>query len=65
MDKESGINVYTLLCLRWITNKDLLCSTVNSAQRYVEAWMGGEFGDEGILCPPETITALLIGYTPI
>ena len=28
--RESGINMYTLLYLKWITNKDLLDSTVNS-----------------------------------
>ena len=36
--------MYTLLYLKWITNKDLLYSTWNSAQCYVTAWMGGEFG---------------------
>ena len=36
--------IYTLLYLKWITNKDLLYSTGNSAQYYVAAWMGGEFG---------------------
>ena len=30
--------------LKWITNKDLLCSTWYSAQCYVAAWMGEEFG---------------------
>ena len=34
------------------------------------AWMGGEFGGEwlraeSLCCPPETITTLSIGYTPI
>ena len=32
------ISVYTLLYLKWITNKDLLYSTGNSAQCYVAAW---------------------------
>ena len=40
--------IYTLLYLKWITNKDLLYSTWNSAQCYVAAWMGGEFGGEWI-----------------
>ena len=57
--------MYTLLYLKWITNKDILNSTWNSAQCYVAAWMGGEFGGEWInvlcmaevlLCSPETIT---------
>ena len=38
----------TLLYLKWITEKDLLNSTWNSAQCYVAAWMGGEFGGEWI-----------------
>ena len=49
-----------------------LCySTGNPAQCYMAAWMGGKFGGgymyiymaESLCCPPETITALLIGYT--
>ena len=46
--REFGMGTYTLLCLKWITNKDLPYSTWNSAQRYVAAWMGGEFGGEWI-----------------
>ena len=33
--REFGIDMYTLLYLKWITNKDLLYSTRNSAQCYV------------------------------
>ena len=40
--------MYTLLYLRSITNKDLLYGTWNSVQRYVAAWMGGEFGGEWV-----------------
>ena len=43
------MDVYMLLYLKyleWIINKDLLYSTWNSAQCYVAAWMGGEFGGE-------------------
>ena len=66
--------MYRLLYLKWITNKNLLYSTGNSAQCYVAAWMGGEFGGEldtcicmaeSLCCAPETITTLLIGYAPI
>ena len=32
----------------WRANKDLLYSTGDSAQCYVAAWMGGEFGGEWI-----------------
>ena len=68
------MDVYTLLCLKWITYKDLLYSTGNSAQRYVVARMGAELKGEWIhvyvwlsslCCPPETIITLLISYTPI
>ena len=31
-----------------VGNKNLLCITGNSAQRYVAAWMGGWFGREWI-----------------
>ena len=71
---EFGIDMYMLLYLKWITNKDLLYSTGNSAQCY-----GGSLDGRGISgrmdtcicmaeslhCSPESITTLLIGYTPI
>jgi len=47
-EREFGMGMYTLLYLEWITNKDLLYSTWNSAQCYVPAWMGGEFEREWI-----------------
>ena len=34
------------LSLRWVTNKDLLLSSGNSAPSYVEAWMGEEYRGE-------------------
>ena len=46
--KEFGMGMYILLYLKWITNKDLLYSTGNSAQCHVAAWMGGKFGGEWI-----------------
>ena len=72
--KEFGTDMYTLLYLKWIINKDLLYSTGNPAQYYVAAWVGGEFGGkmdayvcmaESLCCPPESVTTLLICYTPI
>ena len=30
--KEFGIDMYSLLCLKWVTNSDLLHRTDNSAQ---------------------------------
>ena len=37
MVRDSGKVMYTLLYLKWITNKNLFYSTENSAQYYVEA----------------------------
>ena len=48
MVREFGMDMYTLLYLKWITNKVLLYSTGNSLQCYVAAWMGGVFGGEWI-----------------
>ena len=41
--RKLGMDMYILLYLKWITNKDLLCSTGNSAECYVAVWMEGEF----------------------
>ena len=41
--REFGINMYTLLYFKWITNKVLLYSTGNSAQCYVGGKCGGEW----------------------
>ena len=46
--REFGMDMYTLLYLKWVTNKDLQYSTGNSAQCYVAAWMGEEFGGEWV-----------------
>ena len=42
-DREFGMDMYTLLYLKWIINKNLLYSTWSSAQYYVVVWMGGKF----------------------
>ena len=42
--REFGMDMYTLLYFKWVTNKDLL-----STQSYVAAWMGGEFRGKRIL----------------
>ena len=55
--------MYTLLYLKWITNKFLLYNTGTSAQCYVAAWMGGELVGEWVHvyfmaefhCSPETM----------
>ena len=46
--REFGMDMYTLLYFKWITIKDLLYRTRDSAQCYVAALMGGEFGGEWI-----------------
>ena len=40
--REFGMDLYTVLYLKWISNKDQLYSAWNLAQCYVAAWMGGE-----------------------
>ena len=58
--------MYTLLYLKSITDKDLLYSTWNSAQRYVPAWLGREYMhmSEFLHSLPETVATVLISYTP-
>ena len=46
--KEFEMDMYAPPYSQWITNKDLLYSTGNSAQCYVPAWMGAGFGGEWI-----------------
>ena len=46
---EFGVDVYTLLYLKWITNKDLVCCTGNSAQCYGAVWGGGSWGKNGYM----------------
>ena len=44
------MDMYTLLYLKWITDKDLLYSTENSAQCYVAAWDGREIWERMDTC---------------
>ena len=46
MVREFGMDMYTLLCLKQIT--DRRGPTGSSVRCYVTAWMGGEFGGEWI-----------------
>ena len=45
---EIGIDIYTVLYIKQITNKDLLYSTGNSTQYSVMAYMGKESKKEWI-----------------
>ena len=40
--REAQMDMYTLVYLKWVTNKDLLYHTWNSAQCYMAASMGGK-----------------------
>ena len=70
---ELGMDIYTLLYLKWITNKDLLYSRVLSSivcdsldgrgvWRRMDTWICMA---DSLWYSPETVTALLIGYAPI
>ena len=64
------MDIVTLVYVKQTTWKDLLYSTWNSAQCYVVAWMGGEFGEawtrirmaKSLHCSPETVATLLVSY---
>ena len=70
--REFVMQMYTLLYIKWITNKDLLQSTGNSAQLHGRLDGRGVRGRmdtcickaESLHCSPETLTTLLISYTP-
>ena len=49
MVREFWKDMYTLLYLKWITNKNLLYSTWNTAQYYVVIWMGVGVGENGCI----------------
>ena len=42
------LSIPNFLTILWITHKDLLYNTANSAQCYMAVWMGGKFGGEWI-----------------
>ena len=76
MVKRVWDDTYSLLYLKWIINKDLVYSTGNSTRCYASAQTGEGFGGwggmvtctymaESLPCSSETVTMLLIVYTPI
>ena len=34
MNWESGIDMYTLICIKWVTNKNLLYKKINKIQKF-------------------------------
>ena len=44
--RECGMDIYTLLYLKWISDKNILYSTGNSAQYSIIIYMGKEFEKE-------------------
>ena len=48
MNWEIGMDIHTRLHIKWITNKDLLCSTGNPTQHSVITYMGKESEKEWI-----------------
>ena len=46
--RDLEMELYTLLYLKWITNKGIQYSTWNSVQCYLATWVGGVFGEEWI-----------------
>ena len=64
--------MYTLLYLKRITNRDLLCGTGDPAQCSGPAWMGGQFGGGWthgyVWLSPFAVhlkLTLLMSYTPM
>ena len=72
MIREFGINIHTLLYLKWITNKEQvqhreLCSMVHGSldgRGVWGEWMTCTYKAESLHCAPKTITTLLIDYSP-
>ena len=48
--RKFGMDMYAMVYLKWITSKDLLYSTWNSAQCDVAAWMKVRLGENGYMC---------------
>ena len=74
--KQKYLPQYVSFPCQKTTDKDLPYSTENSVQYYAAVWVVGEFRGEWlhvyvwlspftVHLPPETITTLLISYTPI
>ena len=71
--REVGIEIYTLLYLKWIANRDPLIAQ-GTMRNVIGSLDGREMWGrmntcicmaESLSCAPDTITILLIGYMPI
>ena len=47
--RKFGMDMYSMVYLKWTTSKDLLYSTWNSAGCYVAAWMKLSLGENGYM----------------
>ena len=47
--REFGMDIYTLLYLKWINSKDLLYSTLNSVQIMWQPGWEGSLGENGYM----------------
>ena len=70
MVRKRGIEMYTLLCFTWITNKDRVYSQETLLNVMCQPGWEGSLRENGYMymygCSLETITTLLIlQYTPI
>ena len=71
--REYGMDMYTLLYLKWMTNRDMLCSTGALLMLRGSLDGRGVWGRmdtcvcmaESLYCAAEMIKTLLIGYTPM
>ena len=67
--RQFGMDMYTLLYFKWISNKDLqFCSVFRGILDGRRVWRRMDACIcmvESLLCSSETITTLLISYTPI
>ena len=55
------MDMYSLLYLKWITDKDIQYSTWNSVQCYVAAWIGGDLrGECTRVCLAESLYCSLL-----
>ena len=45
---EIGFDIYLLICIKYVINKESLCNTGNHTQYFTMVYMGKESGEEGL-----------------